>query len=389
MEWVRTVIIRGTTDYRRFQAAAVKMRYALRFPGLRLLGRTGPTTSLDAARSSSLTNAPKRLQGEMQDLLRFKTATLTALGLRRNGVWGSETASQKVEHFGLMFGALVADSDGEVAGHGVELGSLTLAMLVFPAVWDWYLGWRERRRGFYTMWEVDMLSIVLSLVKADTGWLRQTPRLADHLAPVPGLISAEEVAAARTDWDAACDAMHRHGRSRIRELTRVARVHRDPFEPILPILEAPSPLGEYRRITEEIVRLMPDERLYPRAAAECVRAFLMLRLGLHLGLRQRNLRELLVCPRGRLAASERQLEDRKRGELRWNSREGGWGVLIPAVAFKNAGSSFFGSKPFRARAAGLGRTLRHDRGVARPPPRAATRPDQRSGHLLREDRQAH
>jgi hypothetical protein len=141
--------------------------------------------------------------------------------------------------------------------------------------------------------------------------------------------------------------MYKHGRNRIKEIQRVARVHRDPFEPILPVLEAESPVGEYRRITEEIVRLMPDERRHPRAAAEAVRSFLLLRLGLHLGLRQKNMRELRVCRPGQLPTSERHLEDMKCGELRWSERDHGWEVLIPSVAFKNATSSFFGSKPFR------------------------------------------
>lgn len=346
LSWVREVVISGSTDYRRFQAAASKTRYALRFVGLnaRLLG-AGVT--LPSARSSALTVAPERLRSEMADLIRFKTATLTARGLRRTGVWNAETAAQKVEHFALMFGALAADPDGEVAGCGVDLDKLTLALLVFPAVWDWYLSWREKRRGFYTAWEADMLSIVLSLVRAETGWLRQTPSLANHLAPIPDLVSSEDIAAAKNDWDGACDAMHRHARSRIKEISRVARVHRDPFEPILPVLETASPLAEYRKITDEIVRLMPNEKTHPRAAAEAVRSFLMLRLGLHLGLRQRNLRELLVCPRDRIPTTERRLEELRHGELRWNARESGWEVLIPSIAFKNAHSSFFGSKPFR------------------------------------------
>jgi hypothetical protein len=73
----------------------------------------------------------------------------------------------------------------------------------------------------------------------------------------------------------------------------------------------------------------------------------MLRLGLHLGLRQKNLRQLLVCSRGHFPTSERRLEDMKRGEIRWSERDGGWEVLIPSNAFKKANSSFFGSKPFR------------------------------------------
>ena len=356
LAWVRRVIITGSTDYRRYQAEAVKQKYAVRFTAF--LGRKRkPVTAndngdidldnLDAELESAVVDAPAALDREMNELLRFKTATLTAFGFQRNGVWNEETASQKVEHLSLMFGSLSSDPRSTVKGCGVTLDSLCFAMLVFPSVWDWYLQWRERRRGFYTKWEVDMLSVVLGMTRADTGWIRQTPALADRLRPIPGLISDHDIEVARQDWDAACETFHKHARHRIKEIQRVARIHRDPFEPILPVLESDSPVGEYRKITEEIVRLMPDERRYPRAAAEAVRSFLLIRLGMHLGLRQRNLRELLVCPRGQIPTSERHLEDRKRGELRWSDREHGWEVLIPAVAFKNSTSSFFGSKPFR------------------------------------------
>jgi hypothetical protein len=277
----------------------------------------------------------------------FKTATLTAVGFKRNGVWGEETASQKLEHLGLMFGALAASPESEVSGRGVPLRALTFGLLVFPNVWDWYLQWRERRRGFYTAWEADMLSIALSLTREETGWIRQHPELIQRLVPIDGLVTEEEIAFARRDWHACCDAFHAHARNRIREIQRVMRVHRDPFEPIMCVLEAPSPLAEYRKITDEILLRMPDKDRYPRAAAESVRSFLMLRLGLHLGLRQKNLRQLMFCPRGHFPTSERRLEEMHRGEIRWNDRENGWEVLIPSIAFKNANSSFFGSKPFR------------------------------------------
>src|SRR3546814_12724400 len=55
----------------------------------------------------------------------------------------------------------------------------------------------------------------------------------------------------------------------------------------------------------------------------------------------------LVCLPGDTPRSERRLEELKRCELRWSDRDGGWEVLSPSVAFKNAGSSFFGAKPFR------------------------------------------
>jgi hypothetical protein len=45
-------------------------------------------------------DAPPGLAKEMADLVRFKTATLTAIGFRRSGVWNEETSAQKIEHLG-------------------------------------------------------------------------------------------------------------------------------------------------------------------------------------------------------------------------------------------------------------------------------------------------
>lgn len=361
IEWVRRVIISGSTDYRRYQAAATKQRYAIRFPGITYgAGTVSPRPQMkpdstshnpeafeDPDILSGVVDAPPQLAMEMADLIRFKTSTLTAIGFQRNGVWGEETASQKVEHLGLMFGALAASPTSVVKGRGVPLSQLTFGLLIFPGVWDWYLQWREQRRGFYTKWEEDMLMVAQALTRAEVGWLRQHPELLKKVQPIEGLIALEEIEFAARDWHGACDAFHRHAANRSKEIQRVMRVRRDPFEPIMVVLEADSPLSEYRKITDEILRRMPDENRYPRAAAEAVRSFLLLRLGLHLGLRQKNLRQLRLCPRGHFPTSERRLEDMKCGELRWSDRENGWEVLIPSIAFKNSGSSFFGQKPFR------------------------------------------
>lgn len=68
------------------------------------------------------------------------------------------------------------------------------------------------------------------MARADTGWIRQTPALADRLRPIPGLLSEHDIEVARPDWDAACETFHKHARHRIKEIQRVARIHRDPFE---------------------------------------------------------------------------------------------------------------------------------------------------------------
>jgi hypothetical protein len=348
LEWVRTNIVSGSTEYRRFHAATIKQRYALRFES----DGSDPESPddfdvQDPDIAPGVREAPPNLCEEMLRLVQFKTSTLAAAGFMRSGTWGEETATQKLQHLGLMFGALAAPPSGAVRGRGIPVESLTLAMLVIPAVWDWYVQWRERRRGFYTGWEVNMLNFGLALTRTETGWLRQCPDLADKLTPIAGLIDEADVRRVRSDWSAACDALHKHGLARVKEIQRVAKVHRDPFEAILPILEADSPVGEYRKIADEILGRIPDERRYPQAAAEAVRSFLLLRLGMHLGIRQKNMRQLLFRRRDEPPSSERYLADRRRGEIRWSTRDGGWEVVIPANAFKNSGSSYFGGKPFR------------------------------------------
>lgn len=50
----------------------------------------------------------------------------------------------------------------------------------------------------------------------------------DCVVALDGLVLKEEIAFARRDC---FDAFHSHARNLIREIQRVMRVHRDPFEP--------------------------------------------------------------------------------------------------------------------------------------------------------------
>jgi hypothetical protein len=53
LDWVRRVIVSGSTEYRRYQAAASKQRYAIRFPGVTYGG--GSLSSRSLARRSAQT----------------------------------------------------------------------------------------------------------------------------------------------------------------------------------------------------------------------------------------------------------------------------------------------------------------------------------------------
>lgn len=109
LEWVRRVIMTGATDYRRYQALATKQRYAIRFPGVTYGGSHRPMALRrkvveeckneleDPDMLSGVIDAPAHLGLEMANLMSFKTVTLTEVEYKRNGVWGEETASQKLE----------------------------------------------------------------------------------------------------------------------------------------------------------------------------------------------------------------------------------------------------------------------------------------------------
>ena len=171
--------------------------------------------------------------------------------------------------------------------------------------------------------------------------------MSKHLRPIPGILTEEEICRAQCDWQAACDHGYTYASAWCKDIKRIARVHRDTFEAIMPVLEAESPVGVYSLIADEIDRRTPDAQHYPLAAAEAVRSLLMLRIGLHTGLRQRNLRELGVRGRKEAPTPLRQLEALGRGELHWEESRRGWMITIPAAAFKNATSSYFSNRPYR------------------------------------------
>lgn len=356
LQWVQSVIVSGSTDYRQYQAETLKHPFAIRFPHVVKIVQNAEHKKAfkhKSGRRGSI-DAPEALSREMMELIQFKMSPLTPLGYERRGVWTEATAKQKVDHVGLLFGALAASPLTHPNGLGIPVDHLCLSLLLFPQLWDWYLHWRKERRGFYTIWEVNMLRFGLSLVNRETGWIRQNPDLGNRLKPIEGFISEDEIQMVRDDWDGVCDAAQKYFGNRAKEVKKLSRIHRDPFEPILAILEAESPLKEYLKIADEVLNYLPNKSLYPKSAAEAVRSFLMLRIGLHSGLRQKNLRQLLFCPRNGKHSSERLLTDKKCGELRWDHKDQVWEIFIPAIAFKNADSSFFGTKPFRLALPDLG-----------------------------------
>lgn len=352
VKWIYANVMASTTEFGRYQKKATRYGFGIVFPQLtsnyvEKTSRASTASQPGNKRGHRKIKAPGALAKEMKSLVAFKTSTLPPLGYCRSLRWGAHTAFKSVRDYGLFFGALAAAPSSHAAGLGIPLANITFGLLAFPGIWDWYLHWREQRKGFFSLTEKSMLYSGKGVLRRRTGWVRQHPELALRLLPIKGIISNSDIAKARSDWSSVCDRAFEYVVDRIPELQRATRIHRDTTEAILPVLEAQSPMGEYRKIAEEVLRLMPDERRFPMEAALSVRSYLIVRFAMHLGVRQRNLRELLLSQKGETPRTASKLAEFRRGELRWDETHGKWEVLIPAASFKNGDSSFFRGKPFR------------------------------------------
>lgn len=345
--WLKNSILKGSTDYGKFLGRINKHRYSVLFPDiLRTRNYRSKIKRKQNSTAGKTIIAPDRLKLEMLDLVHCQTTALSPLHYRRYSSWKTSTMATNVRIFGQLFGSLAAPSTPPICGMSVPLSSLTFGLVVFPSVLDWFFRWRQARRGFFSVAERNLLYSVAALTRKESGWIRQRPQLAHSLVEIPGLVSGRDIAEAKRDWDAACDRSLSFSQSRSRELCRIVRQHRDPFEAILPVLKSSSPLFEYKKIVDEIERELDEPASSKIEYAKRVRAFLLFRVALHLGVRQRNLRELLICKKGDKPLTANKLEALQRGEMRWDSASQCWEVFIPAAAFKNSRSSFFKGRPF-------------------------------------------
>ncbi|TYB83741.1 helix-turn-helix domain-containing protein [Oceaniovalibus sp. ACAM 378] len=283
--------------------------------------------SLTRNTRSRLKMGPAHLLEELDEIQKFKTSPLVLSGMKRNEVWGPVSAMKADDELLAFMGAL------HQIGLPEEMLSLSAAFC--PQVIDTFIEWRRKRRGGYTRAICKALSVLEGLLHGEFGYIVQSPGFGERLAPVRGLITEADARLAQENWIAACTHAKAHLTQRIKEVAAVAAKGRDPFEALMPVLEAEAPLNDYYKIVHEIRRRMPDDT-YPVRKAEALRGLMMLRLGLELGFRQKNNRELLICPSDRVPRTWKVLTRLKRGEISFDGSS--WLVRMPGTAFKNASS---------------------------------------------------
>ena len=361
--WMRENMLGGATAYRRYAIKARGVPFQIKLEhhpaddsAKQKISHKSPGRDANddcpASRPRTIT-APPRLQYEIDKLILFKTSSITDENYRRHNKWSDSTADIIRLNFGLLFGAVHAPADGPVKGCGVPLEHLSLALLVFPDFWKWYLEWRKMRRGNFSAAEITILNYARGWLRRKTGWIAQNESLIDGVMPIIDqrtgnvLISQGAIDEARSNWKRACKKMYKRMLQLVRDVSDNVQKSRNPFDAIRPVLQSDEPMRVYKQIADEIL-LCPANAASGRfGEAEKSRSYLIIRVASQLGSRSKNLRELLVCPRDQRPRALNELMILKRGELRWSDEDNAWEVVIPKSAFKNSGSKYFKSGPFR------------------------------------------
>lgn len=285
----------------------------------------------------SLKAWPAAAAEEFEELASFKTAESPPLGMRRKGRWKSSSIKMARSEFASFLGALrlpVDAADARIRGLGVPDEHLTVALIACPLVVDWFIRFRCGVRAQYTEYTIKMLTDFTSLLRAETGWLRQMPHLANRLRPISCgetiLLSPELIRRARSDWDGVCqEAIEYYKYLRHDDLKDKISVGRDPFLPIDGIVKMDDPTEAFELLLQGMRDELPNLKTQPVRYHAAIRDLALVALIAVTGFRRNTVAQLdFTCDEsGHLTL---------RGDC----------VLldVPRYLFKDPNSPFFGSQ---------------------------------------------
>jgi hypothetical protein len=188
VESIHRDILRGNDDYTQRLMILCRLPYRLKeWPGL--------------------------LRAEVDSLAHFKMDQRPPLGMRRNGIWRPASKEKFEDSIAYFYGALCLPTDASdvrIRGLGLTVteSQLTLALICCPKLVDWYIRFRCEARSQYTSYATGLLKTFISILRRETGWLRQSPHLAARLRPFVvddiHYVPQDLVSRAQTDWHGVC-----------------------------------------------------------------------------------------------------------------------------------------------------------------------------------------
>lgn len=174
-----------------------------------------------------------------------------------------------------------------------------------------YVQWQVvRAEGKVHEGIINFVKFVKGLVHPNTGYLTQSPQLAEALHPALGLSGA---------WQDLCVRAFDWSKKALQQLSPKKQSSRDPFEPIQRILELANPM----EAVSDMVQRMKAARPSTGGLMEAVwaRDVLLIKLLASNPLRAKNFKLLSYKPDNS-------------GQLR-QARDGSWRIFIPPEFFKN------------------------------------------------------
>ncbi|MFC7537186.1 hypothetical protein ACFQPG_07370 [Sphingomonas sp. GCM10030256] len=280
---------------------------------------------------------PSGLKEEIAELVDFKTTSVPEHPRRKP--WKAGTVDRSIATLRELFSAMtLSPKDG---GLGLNPEQLCLAHLISPQVVRWYSRWLAQRypKGLNLGARVN-LALLGSLTAREKkvrvhiepvkGYLHYKSALAERLRAVEGLLTSVEVTDMQTPegWALAVSAANSQVWQIFLGQNERFAPTRDPFEPILPILESDRPLDALYTMLELAYHDLPDRESTPATTrAIAVRSFVLALIAVRTALRRKNLGEITY-------------RADNRGKLKFDG--GVWKIEIPAHEFKNEDGSFFG-----------------------------------------------
>ena len=280
---------------------------------------------------------PEKLQNDWESLHEFKTSKITEYGLLRDRRWKGQTPEFYKRYIADACNALVAE-------YAIEAENIRLAHFCFPRVIRRAaevlatvraLGGQEE---IYTATHINSIKRLKSLITERYGYYYQKGLPVD-IEPLPGLVTKEEIQAARLDWKLHCEQANDNINQYLRDIEEYM-VRQDPFYPISVVLDQDNPVGYFRRVLEYMDFDVPSKNV---AKVEFITNRVdaaIFHMGLEAPLRNDNSVSILRAKPFYERCAIQDLEERREGELLYD-KEGKYIIRVPVENFKNRDSSFF------------------------------------------------
>ena len=185
------------------------------------------------------------MQAEWGALKESKTQLAPLPGFSRNGSWGEKSWQRGLRQLESFYGFLLLPKTGarpELTGAGFKKEDLTMALLLVPELIQAYLNYLYKTRGRgYNKGVLNHISFIGMLSREKTGWVRQNE--ATFRPPLENSFTEKFTG---VGWDTVCDSARDYVyglKAGLSERGILKQRGRDPFLPILPIVNHDQPLS--------------------------------------------------------------------------------------------------------------------------------------------------